>query len=117
MGKQHEPIPVEDARVDPFEAVSTRRVGSAGPAIGNQLKPTQQCKTTPEDGQRPARKSSRRGGEGRAGPHHLGLHARCPSPHSQANPAQPHTTYVTQRFTGEKLRIKEAKAVLLALKK
>ena len=46
-----------------LKAVSTRRIGSARPAIGNQLKPIQQCKTTPEGGQRPARNSSR-GGEG-----------------------------------------------------
>ena len=47
--------------------VSTRRIGSAESAIGNQLKPTQ-CKTTPEGGQRPARKNRSAGGEGRAEP-------------------------------------------------
>ena len=52
---------MEVARNNSLKAILARSVGSAGPAIGNRLKPTQQCKTT-QSGQRPARKNSRGGG-------------------------------------------------------
>ena len=74
-GKQHEPISVECQNIFLEGGLNTEdRISRT--RNRHQLKPTQQCKTTPEGGQRPERKDSRRGGQGwNAVPRHA-----CPLP-------------------------------------
>ena len=87
------------ARIYSLKAVSTRRIGSAGPAIGTNSNRPSSAKQHPKVGR--DRNARILGGEGRAGTRYHGMHAHCPSPCVHVHPAPSHSTHVTQIITGE----------------